>query len=331
MKPALGLLAALPLMVQTMPGQPKLLVDAKVDTKSAAGGLEREFKALLAAQPQPAWIGYEVSAVRGGEMGCEYVRDGVSISGIVHLEPPGRAVILFRVEAGAVNKLRSLSPDCEIDAGGLPVHWLTDVAPAQSVALLQTFVPQHELDSNGALSAIAVHADGAADPVLDRYLAPNQPEWVRKRVASLEGSQRGAHGVEALKKLLADDASEAVKQSALSGLARSKQPEALNLLIATARTAKDARTRAQAIASLNRKQGQAVLDTINAAIAGDPDLQVRRRAVDALASLPDGAGVPALIQLVKASKDMDVRKQAMNKLQNAHDSRAEAFFEEVLK
>ena len=87
----------------------------------------------------------------------------------------------------------------------------------------------------------------------------------------------------------------------------------------------------QAISSLNRKQGPGVLDTINAAIASDPDVQVRRRGVDALASLPDGAGVPALIQLVKSSKDMDVRKQAMNKLQNSHDSRAEAFFEEVLK
>src|SRR5580698_1734704 len=86
-----------------------------------------------------------------------------------------------------------------IDAGGLPMHWLTDVVPAQSVALLTTFVPQHELDSNGALNAIATHADPSADPVLDRYLAPNQPEWVRKRVASLEASQRGAHGVEAVK------------------------------------------------------------------------------------------------------------------------------------
>jgi HEAT repeat protein len=331
MKPALGLLAAMPLIVQTMPAQPKLLVNAKVDTRSAAAGLEREFKALLTAQPQPAWIAYEVPAVRGGDMGCEYVRDGISTAGIIHLEPPDHAVILFRVEGNTVNKLRSLSPDCEIDAGGLPVHWLTDVAPAQSVALLATFVPQHELDSNGALSAIAVHADAAADPVLDRYLASNQPEWIRKRVASIEGSQRGAHGVETLKNVIANDMSESVKQSALSGLARNKDPEALNLLIATARTAHDPRTRGQAISALNRKQGPAVLDTINAAIASDPDVQVRRRAVDALASMPDGAGVPALIQLVKTSKDMDVRKQAMNKLQNAHDARAEAFFEEVLK
>jgi HEAT repeat protein len=302
-----------------------------VETRSAAGGLEREFKTLLAAQPQPAWIGWEVPAVRGSEMGCEFVRDGYSVSGVVHLEPPDRAVILFRVEAGAVDKVRSLSPDCEIDAGGLPVHWLTDVAPSQSVALVADYPPRRELDSNGALNAIAVHNDAAADPVLDRFLAASQPDWLRRRAASLEGADRGAHGVEALKSLLASDPSEAVKQSALSGLARNKQPEALDLLIATARTNRDPRTRAQAISSLNRKPGQKVLDAINAAIASDPDLQVRRRAVDALASLPDGAGVPALIQLVKTSKDPDVRKAAMNRLQSTHDSRAEAFFEEVLK
>lgn len=326
MKPAFYLLAALPLMAQ-----PKLLVNAKLDTRSAAAGLEPEFKALLTTQPQPAWVAYDVPAVRGAEMGCEYVRDGFSTAGIVHLEPPDHAVILFRVEGNTVNKLRSLSPDCEIDAGGLPVHWLTGVQPAQSVALLATYVPHSELDSNGALGAIAAHADAAADPVLDRYLAPNQPDWLRRRAASLEGSQRGRHGVEALKNVIANDVSEPVKQSAMSGLSRNKDPEALNLLIATARTARDPRTRAQAISALNRKQGPAVLDAINAAIASDPDVQVRRRAVDALASMPDGAGVPALIQLVKTSKDVDVRKHAMNRLQNTHDARAEAFFEEVLK
>ena len=320
-------LAALPLAAQ-----PRLLINAKVDARSAAAGLDREFRALLAAEPQPAWIGWMVPSVRSYSLGCEYVsHDGWAAPGVIHLEPPDHAVILFRAVDHAVERIRAFSPDCEIDAGGLPVHWLTDVVPAQSIALLATYVPQRELDSNGALSAIAAHADAAADPVLDRYLAANQPEWLRKRAASLEGSERGLHGIEVLKNVIAGDMSESVKQSAISGLARNKEPGALDLLIATARTDRDSRTRAQAISALNRKQGQAVLDTINAAIASDPDVQVRRRAVDALASMPDGAGVPALIQLVKTSKDWDVRKQAMNKLQNSHDARAEAFFEEVLK
>lgn len=331
MRPALCLLlcvlgAALPL-----PAQPKLLVNANVDTRSAAAGLEREFRALLSTAPQPAWIGYEVPVVRGSDLSCEYVRDGFAAPGVIHLEPPDHAVILFRVEANAVGKLRSVSPDCEIDAGGLPVHWLTAVRPAESVALLATFVPRRELDSNGAVAAIAAHADAAADPVLDGLVAANQPEWLRRNAASLVGAQRGRHGVEVLKGVLANDPSERVRQSAIAGLSRSREAEALDLLLSAARGAHDAQTRAQAISALARKPGQPVLDTLNQAIALDPDATVRRRAVDTLGALPDSAGIPLLIQLVKTSKDAEVRKQAMNRLRNSGDARAEAFFEEVLK
>lgn len=326
MKPALCLLAA----ALALAAQPKLLVNAKVDSRSAAA-LDREFKALLAAQPQPAWIMYDVPAVRNSSLSCEYVRDGYSSPGVIHLEPPGRAVILFRVESNTVGRIRSLSPDCEIDAGGLPVHWLSDVEPAQSVVLLASYVPQRELDSNGAVTAIAAHADASADAALDRLLAATQPEWLRRSAASLMASQRGRHGVEAAKALIANDASDNVRQSAINGLARNKEPEALDLLIATARTDRNAHVRAQAISALNRKPGQPALDAIQFAISNDTDVTVRRRAVDALGSLPDGAGIPLLIQLVKTSKDVEVRKQAMNKLEGSHDARAQAFFEEVLK
>jgi hypothetical protein len=326
MKPALCLMAA----ALSLGAQPKLLVNAKVDSRSGAA-LDREFKALVAVQPQPAWIMYDVPAVRNASLSCEYVRDGYSSPGVIHLEPPDHAVILFRVEANTVGRIRSLSPDCEIDAGGLPVHWLTDVAPAQSVVLLASYVPQRELDGNGAVSAIAAHADASADAALDRLLASTQPEWLRRSAASLEASQRGRHGVEAVKNLISNDSSDNVRQSAINGLARNKEPEALDLLIATARSDRNPHIRAQAISALNRKQGQPVLDAIQYAISNDADSTVRRRAVDALGSLPDGAGIPMLIQLVKTSKDADVRKQAMNKLESSHDARAQAFFEEVLK
>ena len=326
MKPALCLMAA----ALVVGAQPKLLVDAKVDSRSGAA-LDREFKTLVAAQPQPAWIMYDVPAVSNSSLSCEYVRDGYASPGVIHLEPPDHAVILFRVDANAVGRIRSLSPDCEIDAGGLPVHWLTDVAPAQSVALLASYVPQRELDGNAAVSAIAAHADASADAALDRLLASTQPEWLRRSAASLEASQRGRHGVEAVKNLISNDSSDNVRQAAINGLARNKEPEALDLLIATARTDRNPHIRAQAVSALNRKPGQPVLDAIQNAISNDADATVRRRAVDALGSLPDGAGIPMLIQLVKTSKDAEVRKQAMNKLESSHDARAQAFFEEVLK
>jgi HEAT repeat protein len=317
--------AALPLGAQ-----PKLLVNAKPDTRSAAAGLEQTFRPLVAAQPQPAWIAYSVPSTRAG-LGCDYVRDGWSQPGVIHLEPPDHAVILYRVDSGAVERIRTLSPDCEIDAGGLPVHWLADVKPAESVALLDAFATQRERFMDGAMSAIASHSDPAADAALQRYLAPSQPESIRLRVVSWIGNMRGRRGFEVLKSLIASDPSDRVRERAISTLGNSKEPEALDLLLSTARKDASPRMRMQALSALNRHSGAKVLGTFQDAIENDPDLQVKRRAVGALQSMPDGEGIPLLIQLAKATRDNEVRKQAMTSLGQSRDGRAISFFEEVLK
>ena len=326
MRPILWLMAAaLPLAAQ-----PRLLVNAKLDTRSAAAGLEQTFRPLVAAQPQPAWIAYSVPSTRVN-LGCDYVRDGWSQPGVIHLEPPDSAVILFRVDGGAVERIRSLSPDCEIDAGGLPVHWLSDVKPAESVALLDGFATQRERFMDGAMSAIAAHADPAADAALQRFLAPGQPETIRLRVVSWYGPMRGRRGFDVLKNLIAGDPSDRVRERAISTLANSKEPEALDLMTATARKDPSPRMRMQALSALSRHSGAKVLGTFKDAIENDPDQQVKRRAVSALESMPDGEGIPLLIQLAKATRDNDVRKQAMSSLGQSRDGRVIGFFEEVLK
>jgi len=327
---ALWLIAPAMALAGPLAAQPKLLVNAKLDTRSGAA-LQREVQTLATTQPQPAWIMYSVPSVRTYNLGCDYVRDGAGAAGVVHLEPPDHALILFRVDGNAVTRVRSLSPNCEIDAGDVPVHWLTDVQPADSIALLSTYVPQHEFDSNGAITAIAMHADAAADTALERFVASDKPDWLRQRTASLLGSARGRRGLEILKTLIANDPNERVRERAISGMAGSKEPEALDLLISIARTDKNPRLRAQAISSLNRKSGAKVVAVFKEAIENDPDLNVKRRAVSALQNMPDGEGVPLLIQLVKTTKDAEVRKQAMNSLGQSHDTRAMAFFEDVLK
>ncbi len=320
--------AALPLAAQ-----PKLLVNAQVDTRPASAGLESVFHALLGQQPQPAWIGYSVPAVPNGGLGCEYVRDGFTSPGVVHLEPPDHAVVLLRVDGGAVTRIRSLSPDCEIDAGGLPVHWLTDVPAAASVALLASLVSTREVTGDGALSAIAVHRDPSADAVLDRYLAPDQPETLRLRAVSWMGAWRGRHGFEALRKIVAADPDNRVRERAVTALASSKEPEAGPLLVSLARGDSSTRIREQAVSALgsSRRPIPGAVETLRSIIATDRDPQVKRRAVSALVSLPDGQGIPLLIEVVKTSQDPEVRKQAMNTLGNSRDPRATAFFEEVLK
>ncbi len=154
---ALWLLAAsLPLAAQ-----PKLLVNAPVDTQPVSASLDQDFRKLLASASQPAWIGYTASAARTARLGCEYIRDSFSSPGVVHLEPPEQAVILFRVEGNAVGQIRALSADCEIDAGGVQVHWLTGVKPSDAVALLTTFTASPDLQlQRQAISALATVSEG---------------------------------------------------------------------------------------------------------------------------------------------------------------------------
>jgi hypothetical protein len=229
--------------------QPKLLINAQVDTRAAAAGLEREFQSLLAGQPQPAWIGYTVPSVRAYNLGCDYVSSGGRTApGVVHLEPPDQAVMLFRIVGEAVDRLRVLSPDCEIDAGGVPLHWLTDVRPADSVALLST------IDRNQAVMAIAMHADPAADTALEKLVAGAQPEATRRRAVFWIGAARGRHGLDIVKQLLATDPSPAVRERAILGIAGSREPEAVDLLISTARQDREARVRRQAMNAIGRSR-----------------------------------------------------------------------------
>ena len=314
--------------------QPKKLANAQLDTRSASGGLEGVLRSLVTAQPQPAWIAYTVPAARGRQFGCDaYWRDGefTVAGGTVHLEPPAEALVLFRADANQIGKIRTLAPDCDIDAGGAPVHWLTDVRPAESVALLASFVagPERSVDS-AAMNAIGLHADPAADALLERLVAPEQPEATRQKAAYWLGA-RGRRGFDTLKRILASDPSDRVRDRALQALGMSREPEAIDLVTATARSDRSPRVRGQALGWLARHQGMKAAGLIQQAIETDPEREVKRRAVSALRELPNGEGIPLLIQLAKTSRDPEVRKQAMSSLGQSRDQRAIAFFEDVLK
>ena len=328
MKPAIWMvLAALPLAAQ-----PKQIVNAQTDARSASQGLDREFRNLVTAQPQPAWIAYSVPAARNAGMGgCDYVRDGWGTTGVVHLEPPDHAIILFRVEAGAVNRLRTISPFCEIDAGNLPVHWLNDVQPAQSIALLTTFISGQDRVGDSVVSAIAAHSDPAADQALEKFLATNQPESLRLRAVSALGGSRGRHGFDVLKKLIASDPDERIRERAVSSLASSRETDTVDYLISIAKTDPNSRLRSQAVSALNRKPDQKVIDALVSIADNDADVQVKERAVSALQSMSDGQGIPSLIHIAKEGRNPDVRKRAMQSLSRSRDPRALAFLEEMLK
>src|SRR5688572_14110981 len=98
------------------------------------------------------------------------------VAGPIKLEPSKDLNVLLRVENGQVGKIRSFSGHCDLDAGGLPVIWLTGVTPAASLQLLDSF----RSTQKSAPFAISLHADSAADTYLEKYIAPDQPDQLRR-------------------------------------------------------------------------------------------------------------------------------------------------------
>ena len=334
--------------------QPRL-TNANLDMRAVASGLDREFHSIASAQNGPAWIGYAVRAIPGEHQMCCYssfddgagnrccrgcalgsVRAGVTVSntpGPVSLESSGYIYVLFRVETHAVDRIRTFSADCELDGGGLPVHWLTGVPAAESVALLSSFATQTGVKDRlrePAVAAIALAADPSADAALENFAAPGQPDSLREKATFWLGNARGRHGFEVLRRIVKEDASDRVREKAIFGLSVSKEPEAVGVMIEVAKNDRSSHVRSQALFWLAHKAGEKAAATITEAIENDPDTDVKKRAVFALQQLPADEGVPLLIQVARVNKNPAVRKQAMFWLGQSNDPRAVRFFEEVL-
>jgi len=276
---------------------PPHLANARVETRSAAGGLEPAFRSAVAAARAPAWIGYAVPTEGRHQMCCWDSTDsvglgcpgcrleghgGFTVSGdrdhrsdrTLSLEGDETILVLFRAEQGRLDRIRSYSAGCALDAGGLPVVWLTDVRPAESVMLLRSLA-----------------ASGASEE---------------------KGGRR-------------------VEEPALAALAFHADPSALEALIALARQDASGHVRGQALFWLAQRAGSKAAGEITRAIEDDPETDVKKRAVFALSQLPHDEGVPLLIDTARKNRNSAVRKQAMFWLGQSNDPRALAFFEEVLK
>jgi hypothetical protein len=246
----LCLTAAIPLAAQ-----PKLLVNAKMETASAAAGLERAFRPLVSAQPQPAWVAYDAPLLPGIRLGCELVSpNGWWAPGTVHLEPPDRMVVLIRVESNAVERVRALSPDCQIDLGGLPLHWLTDVKPAESVALLASITVGASRSGDGFVNVIALHADPAATAVLIRSAREDAKPEVRSQAVSALARRPEPAAIETITAVIQNDSDLQVKRRAVSALQSLPDNRGVPLLIQIARTGPNPDVRKQAVTFLSQSR-----------------------------------------------------------------------------
>jgi HEAT repeat protein len=343
------------LAIPALAAPPPRLTHTPVVTQSAAGaGLEKTVRAWAAAPAAPGWLGYEVPAAGHHDMCCFDSWEGSDRrGGGCRIEDHGSfsmgnseerfpeiddetAVVLLRAEQGHIGRVRVVSLGCGIDAGGRTLTWVDDVKPAESLALLSSLVgPADETAGSdkvteSALMAIAVHEGPAADDVLERFIAPSQPERIRKKTAFWMGNMRGRRGYEALVRLVREDPSDKVREQGVFALSQSEVPEAVDAMIRVAQKDASTHVRGQALFWLGQKAGKKAVAAINGAITDDPETEVKKKAVFALSQLPKEEGVPMLIQVAKTNRNPEVRKQAMFWLGQSGDSRALAFFQDVL-
>jgi hypothetical protein len=109
------------------------ITNGQVDTHAATQPLEREISAAT-TRGGARWIGYRIRiAVGRKSMDC-LERTHIALEGATEVS------VLARFEGTTITRLRTATPECEIDAGGLPVTWLENVKPDDSATWLASLV-----------------------------------------------------------------------------------------------------------------------------------------------------------------------------------------------
>ena len=330
--------------------------NARVENRALAQALAAELQAFAQQSARPQWIGYAIPQVVGNREvccgshgswndGCGTCRledrdHGVNMNtpdATVKLEHPRELAVLFRTENHKIMKVRIVSPECTLDAGGLPFVWLTNVKPAESVAVLTGFVHNQNLEERDdnrmgheALTAIALHDDESANRALESFIRPTERESLRKQASFWLGESRGKAGLAMLLQMAKSDPSSEVRAQVTFALSVSREPAAVDEMIRMAHEDESGHVRGQALFWLAQKAGKKAAGAITAAIENDPDTEVKKKAVFALSQMPKDEGVPKLIQVAQTNHNPAVRKQAMFWLGQSNDPRALEFFEKVL-
>jgi HEAT repeat protein len=332
------------------------IANAKLETRAVGASLDATLREIVAAAEKPEWVGYQIEEVAGergvccdnnwndGNCGtCRLERESGGTSSTTHtdgnvkLEGARQLIVLYRLEAKQVVRIRVASEDCTLDAGGLPFVWLTGVKGPESVALLATYVRSPNFEdhgdhgiSHGALTAIALHADTSADRALESFVTPEQREGLRRQAAFWMGAARGKAGLASLQHMAKTDPSSDVRAHVAFALSVSHEAGAVDEMIRIAHDDTSSHVRGQALFWLAQKAGKKAVGTITGAIENDPDTEVKKKAVFALSQLPKDEGVPKLIEVAQTNCNPAVRKQAMFWLGQSNDPRALQFFEKVL-
>ena len=247
-----GSRAPLLLLVLLLPGivpasAQERVSNARTERRQVTQPLEREIQAI-AARGEAAWIGYRLAAVPYARQLC---------NAPVQLEPAKEMIVLVRVGGGAVDRLRTFTPNCEIDAGDLPMTWLDGVTPDASATWLAAIIRiTPPGPTNGArdgslmqpaMSALELNPGQVALNTLVGLARDDTRTNVRSRALTALAQRAEQEASATIQNAINNDPDTAVKKTAVGALARMPKDEGIPLLIQVARTNRNVDVRKQAM------------------------------------------------------------------------------------
>ncbi len=175
------------------------ITNAVAEPARAGGAIQPEVS-RLAARGRPTWIGYRVPVAAGDQRFCE----------APELEPSTDLLVMARVDRTGISRMRLFTPDCAIDAGGLPFVWLGDVQPDASVAWLETLARACARDATAArsqvarpaLTALGLHGTAAASAALIALAGADSPSWLRREAVQWLARSKEPHAVQFFEQIL---------------------------------------------------------------------------------------------------------------------------------
>jgi HEAT repeat protein len=289
----------------------------------------------LSRSAEPLWAGYEIAAIRasgrhhGGGCGIQYLEDGryAGAESTASPAPPTVSYIFLRLANRAISKVEVADQGCQIDAGGMPVVWLTGVKQEDSIAALRGIAERENSDS--ALMAIGLHESPTATRVLAELASARQNPRFREKASFWLANERAAEGWPALQQL-ARDSDARFREKITFQLTLVADSRAVDELIRMAESDSDAQVRSQAMFWLAQKAGEKAAGFLASAAQNDPEVEVKKKAVFGLSQLPKDEGIPRLIHVAETNSDREVRKQAIFWLGQSADPRALKYLEQVL-
>jgi len=295
------------------------------------------------------WVAWDVPLVADAGTPCCYAEwHGVHGSGQCDLDsknwnigrdddtsrsPPTADTlrVYARVAHGTIERVRAFAASCALH-GADAARRIDNVRAADSVALLQRVAQDSSARDRGedAITALAMHADPAADTALIALSSAQQPREQRKHALFWTAQLRGADGAHRVERVAHDDPDTDLRVDAIFDLSQAHGIDAYASIHALAQHDAADKVREQALFWMAQMGDTRASADILAAIGSDASARVREQGVFALSQLKNDEGANALIALVRGDYPREVKKQALFWLGQSESDAAMKFLDAVL-